>query len=178
MNERSHKFEAAGLGKAPFRLIDVYEKRGPLQLADGTLVGAPGQPMGTCRYCGTGIAVCCVIQDAEGATFEVGSECVKKRHATDAADTRLELELRSRKNDLAREKRRARGAEARKRLQGLIARHGPAMSARPHPYGFTEYGTGRPLTFLDYLKYSVASVGATNIVRLEKAIRETYEGEK
>ena len=73
-----HKFELAGLGKAPFRFIGDYESRGPITNADGSQSGAPGQPMGTCDYCMQGIAICCRIESADGKRFIVGSDCVLK----------------------------------------------------------------------------------------------------
>ena len=51
-----HVFEKAGLGVAPFRFVGVEERRGPIQISATLFVGAPGQPMGSCQLCGTGIA--------------------------------------------------------------------------------------------------------------------------
>lgn len=76
--ETMHVFEKAGLGKAPFRLVNVYTKRGPIQLGNGLSVGAPNQPMGSCDYCGTGIAECFEILSADGKRFVVGCDCVRK----------------------------------------------------------------------------------------------------
>lgn len=76
-----HKFESAGLGKAPFRCVGVSEERGPRTVnmnGVAVQVGAPGQPMGTCAYCGQGIAYCYQIQSADGKRFIVGSDCVEK----------------------------------------------------------------------------------------------------
>lgn len=78
-----HVFENAGLGKAPFRLIDVVERRGPYPVGEPHngvqgYVGAPGQPVGCCSFCKTGIAQCCVIRSADGKVFDVGNECVKR----------------------------------------------------------------------------------------------------
>lgn len=77
----THVFEAAGLGLAPFRYVGCYEDRGPHRFEQHGVtieVGAPGQPMGTCAYCGQGIAICCSIESADGRRFTVGSECVAK----------------------------------------------------------------------------------------------------
>lgn len=81
-----HPFEVRGLGKAPFRLIAVEHRVGPLRPIDPrtgqwdgvTTIGAPGQPMGVCNYCGQGIANVFVIRSADGRTFEVGCDCVAK----------------------------------------------------------------------------------------------------
>lgn len=73
-----HKFEMAGLGKAPFKFVGIEELRGPITLLGGIQVGAPGQPMGSCDYCGNGIAICCRIRSSDGKEFVVGSTCVGK----------------------------------------------------------------------------------------------------
>lgn len=80
-----HPFEKAGLGAAPFKCVAAYEKRGPIKSYDAksgvTLeIGYAGQPMGTCDYCGTGIALCFEIKSADGKRFIVGSDCVAKTH--------------------------------------------------------------------------------------------------
>lgn len=75
-----HVFERAGLGKAPFRVVGLDRRVGPMEVPGqpGMTVGAPGQPMGSCDYCGTGIADCFTIRSADGRTFVVGSDCVYK----------------------------------------------------------------------------------------------------
>lgn len=77
-----HPFERRGLGLAPFQVVGCEERRGPMamRLASGVevQVGAPGQPMGTCDFCGTGIAECWAIRSADGKRFIVGCECVRK----------------------------------------------------------------------------------------------------
>lgn len=85
-----HPFETAGLGKAPFKFAGMYEDRGPKQYPNGMTVGAPGQPMGTCEYCGQGIALCCRIASADGKTFVVGSDCVEKTNDPKFAETPAE----------------------------------------------------------------------------------------
>lgn len=83
-----HKFEQVGLGKAPFRLIGMYEKRCSGQPdSRGITVGYAGQPAGSCDYCGTGIANCFLIQSADGKRFEVGEDCVRKTDDTGLVDT-------------------------------------------------------------------------------------------
>lgn len=55
-----HVFESAGLGVAPFRVSQFIEMGG------------------NCAYCGTKIKLSCVVSDADGKTFVVGSDCVRK----------------------------------------------------------------------------------------------------
>lgn len=78
MSNQVHVFEKAGLGLAPFRFIGMEERRGPLPMPGGGFAGAPGQPMGCCQYCSTGIAYCYWLQSADGKKFYVGSECILK----------------------------------------------------------------------------------------------------
>jgi len=77
MSEGQHPFEAAGLGVAPFRVVDVENRVGPIRYGN-TVVGAPGQPMGACDYCGRGIAQCFMVKGSDGSLFTVGCDCVRK----------------------------------------------------------------------------------------------------
>ena len=73
-----HVFEKHGLGKAPYKFLGVEELRGPITLADGSQVGYYGQPMGCCKYCGTGIAYLFWLESADSKRFYVGSDCIFK----------------------------------------------------------------------------------------------------
>ena len=74
-----HVFESAGLGKAPYKFLGVEELRGPIQLGNGVSCGSPGQPMGSCQYCSTGIAYLFWLQPSDGGKpFYVGSDCIFK----------------------------------------------------------------------------------------------------
>lgn len=79
----THPFEKAGLGVGPFKVVRCERRVGPLRRTCPKSgleieIGAPGQPMGACEYCGTGIAQCWEIASSDGKRFIVGSECVKK----------------------------------------------------------------------------------------------------
>jgi len=81
-----HLFEAAGLGKAPFRFIGCVDDSVGANPSYGGMVfrgerdGVDHwtQPGGSCAYCGQGIIVFCWIRSADGKKFKVGSDCVKK----------------------------------------------------------------------------------------------------
>lgn len=81
-----HKFEAAGLGVAPFRCVAVRQNLFPL--GDGT-----SKPGGTCDFCSNGIMWEFVIKGADGRTFKVGSDCVAK--TGDAGMIRTSRRMRS-----------------------------------------------------------------------------------
>lgn len=82
MSNEMHVFEAAGLGKAPYKYLGVEVLRGPItvQSVNGCVVqiGAPGQPMGCCQYCSTGIAYLFWLESTDGRKFYVGSDCIYK----------------------------------------------------------------------------------------------------
>lgn len=63
---KTHVFEQAGLGKAPFQVVDVYREPDP------------DMHIGFCNYCGHEIVVICCIKSSDGKFFKVGSSCVKK----------------------------------------------------------------------------------------------------
>lgn len=156
-----HVFERAGLGKAPFRYVGSEEKRGPVTLPDGSQCGAPGQPMGTCDYCAQGIALCCIIEDAEGKRFIVGSDCVRK--TGDAG-------LRKQVNRHASELRKAREAErieaSRERLEadsGLRA----ALQRTPHSNAWM---AKKGLTTLDEVQWLLERGGHTGKLRAARKI--------
>ena len=104
-----HPFEAAGLGIAPFRCTGVVEKSGPIKYPNGMEVGAPGQPMGTCEFCGNGIKYCCQIVSHDGRHFEVGCDCVEKLHREDnalaTAAQRIRADIRRKQQEERAERR-------------------------------------------------------------------------
>ena len=78
-----HPFEAAGLGQAPFKVRGWERRVGPERFVKNgveMMAGAPGQPMGSCDFCGTGISICITVESADGKRFVVGSECVLRTH--------------------------------------------------------------------------------------------------
>lgn len=133
MTTVQHPFEQRGLGLAPFRLVTVYEKRGPIDLGNGHMVGAPGQPMGTCDYCGTGIAICCVIESSDGQRFEVGSDCVRKTYSKgEKVRDEVETTVRQLRATKQREAFMEKVTAARSRCLFDDALRA-ALDARPHP---------------------------------------------
>ena len=67
-----HKFEKAGLGKAPFRVVGFEQKYYQAH------PDAPMQPGAACDYCATGIVDTFWIKGVDGKVFKVGSDCVNK----------------------------------------------------------------------------------------------------
>ena len=110
-----HPFEKSGLGKAPFRFVGHERKVGPIQVGFMT-IGAPGQPMGTCDHCGTGIADCYSVVSSDGNRFVVGSDCIEKlygsknRKSSDLARDPVYRAFKAEKNKIASARRHEREA--------------------------------------------------------------------
>lgn len=88
--DQIHKWEAAGLGRAPFRLAAVIETPGKWLMDanpaafDTAWAEASqsarhfGVTLASCNACGQCLQINCVIRDADGRHFVVGSDCVRK----------------------------------------------------------------------------------------------------
>jgi hypothetical protein len=72
MQTHIHPFEAANLGKAPFRFQGVNAK------VFHAFPGAPPKPGSSCDYCGTGITNEFWCLSADGKRFKVGCDCIRK----------------------------------------------------------------------------------------------------
>ena len=142
-----HPFEEMGLGKAPFKWLRMYADVGPHKWVDKKTgisyeSGAPGQPMGSCDYCGTGIMYVNVIRSADGKKSNIGSDCVRK--VCDKASHAVmcvERELRYLRNtpelrESRKEKRHAREEAKIAELKLWLA--DPSVQVildeKPHPY--------------------------------------------
>ena len=158
-----HVFTRSNLGAAPFRCIGVHQKLGPIHMADGTEVGSPGQPMGVCAHCGTGIADCYEIRSADGNTFVVGSSCVEK-----TGDAGL---LRSYKNSPAvrafrRAKREVRAKAVNVQLTDLLAASKEKLEVM-----MIKKWNGQMESQFDYFKRIIPQCGASGRSRYLKHLR-------
>jgi hypothetical protein len=118
-DEKIHVWEAAGLGKAPFRLVDVIIFPGP-GLAEanveaynnacrhvGHQIQVHGLKMaGICDYCGHTLMNNFVIASKDNKKFVVGSECVAKTGDAGLIE-KVKLEQRRLKYQREEEARRA-----------------------------------------------------------------------
>ena len=151
METQIHKFEEAGLGKAPFKFIRVFEK------VYVSCPGAPAQAAGTCDYCGNGIKYCCVIRDKDGKEFIVGNECVKKTEDAglhSVTDKAVRSMISEAKRVAKFEANKAKAAEAER-----IFRSGQidaALKALPHP---NTYMADKGLTKYDYIEWILVNAG-------------------
>lgn len=164
-----HVFERAGLGLAPFRVVGCTERRGPIRtmLTDGTMMesGAPGQPMGCCKYCYTGIAICYAIKSADGKIFDVGSDCVKRTGDAGMVKTVNKMITAARH---AAEKARIDRAVALFATPDVRA----ALGARPHPVA-SMAANGR--TLADSIAWMFAHAGNAGKIRAAKQVEAAAE---
>jgi len=76
-----HKFEEAGLGRAPFRFIGVETgaERAAIQMerASSGMVYTTNNAT-SCDYCGQGIMNAYRVRSADGKDFKVGCDCIRK----------------------------------------------------------------------------------------------------
>lgn len=70
---RTHRWELAGLGRAPFTYLGMHEQRHDMG-------GGYSKPGGTCDYCGQGILYCFRVQSSDGKKFVVGCDCIAHCH--------------------------------------------------------------------------------------------------
>lgn len=142
-----HRFERAGLGKAPFRFTgSVTEKT--FQACHG----APVQNGSTCDFCGTCIRYEFWVESSDKKTFKVGCDCIHKTE--DAGLLRqisvAERKLRDAKNAAAKERKKARLAARVKAASEKLNRVRGTLANRPHP---NEYYAGQGRTMLDYVNW-------------------------
>lgn len=149
-----HKFEKAGLGKAPYTYTG-FEAR--------TFQACPGAPIqvgGSCDYCYTGIINTFYFKSADGKTFKVGSDCVKK--AGDAGMVKsVKRVISAQRAKAKRDKDIADLAWARENLPKAK----DAFSKLPHPRGFGG------MTKYDWAEWMLKNAGAAGRSEVVKEIK-------
>ena len=166
-----HKFEAANLGRAPFRIVGVSIRKGPMPVLDakgnripGMTVGSPWQPMGMCDYCGECLVECWIVADADGKKFIVGSTCAEK-----VGDEGL-------RKGMAPHKRRIKHERDDKRIAAAVellwedAQVRDALKAQGHPDG-REFET-----LLDWCEFQVGNAGRSGKVKAARKIEAAAKG--
>lgn len=141
-----HVFEAAGLGKGPFKLAHVT--------AEG----------GHCQFCATAIVFRFYIKGQDSREFFVGSDCVMK--TGDVGLMRVvEAEVKKRQAELRHKRDAEKMAAIKDRLADptVIAE----LSAQPHPY---DYYAKQGKTRKDYIDYVMRFGGKTAKLALAKTL--------
>jgi len=163
-DEKLHKFEEAGLGKAPFRVVGYRYDVGPkvISVKGGVThtAGSPGQPMGVCKYCGEGIAHVFIIRSADGNEFDVGSTCVGK-----TGDAGMKKAVNRKVNALRREAREKK--EMAKIAEGRewCAARRDEMTKLPHP-------SFDGKTLADYYDWMMERAGRSGMLRAIKTVQK------
>lgn len=157
-----HKFEAAGLGKAPFKYVGY--SREVYQAIPGD-PSCPIQPGGSCDYCGQAIYDQFKVKSADGKVFKVGCDCIAK-----VGDAGLRKVMDAHKAKLARDKRHAKEAIVLAQLGATMA--DPAIRAKlaslPHPN--PQAWIKEPQNALTWAEWMMRCCGAAGRARFQKAL--------
>lgn len=158
-----HKFEIGGLGKAPFRFIGY--RQNVLKMPDGST-----RPGGACDYCGTGIRDEFWIRSADGLEHKVGCDCIEK-----VDDSGLMKAYKTSPDYRAKQSviRANRATVIRMEAARFITDRADELQALPHPSGYTNRLTGKPLTGLDHAQWYLDHAGASGIAWLLKWLKKT-----
>ena len=156
----------------PFTVIGVSEERGPIKFYDKTTgitteIGAPGQPMGCCDYCGQGIAIVWRVRGTDGRTFRVGSDCVlktSKEYGDKDSPLLRAVKKQRRESQLARENARIDAA-----VQLLHTDVAKALDAMPHP---TKWRADKGETALDSALWMFSHAGHAGRLRTARMIEK------
>jgi hypothetical protein len=167
-----HKFEAAGLGKAPFKYIgmeiqDIAYGEAVISRAGGILVTT--KPGGSCAYCGTYIVNMFNIESADGKKFHVGSECVNK-----TGDAGLKKVVAAEVRKMNTERRHAREKVQVVEGEAFIERADVVafMKSMPSPVAWR---AAKGDTYADYVAFALGNAGKSGTIRITRAVRKLFE---
>lgn len=158
-----HPFEKAGLGKAPFRYIGAIDQptnRDGMVIC-GTYKGVQVETKagGTCDYCGLAIINMYRVRSADGNTFKVGCDCLKKVDIVNPAT--LKADIKKAKDNKADN----RIADAKAQLETEAVQS--ALANKPHP---APWGQAKGLTMLDYVRWMMSNAGRSGRTDAAKII--------
>lgn len=167
------KFEAAGLGKAPYKFL------GARTVTYQACQGAPVQPGGSCDWCATGIYDQYRFRSSDGREFKLGCDCFHKAMAASLAanalgtdGAKLLAQVKTAERKLAREKAAAKRAATKATLADMLQDETVRtfLQNAEHPRGFSG------LTALDWAQWFAANAGGTGQAKVVKAIRKMMGG--
>ena len=162
-NTTQHPFEAAGLGKAPFKFIgieaqDLRYGRAILNRAEyeKTSIAVETKPGDSCAYCGQYIVNMYNVRSADGRTFHVGSDCIEK-----TGDRKLIDRAKVARLSRERVKREAKAVEVKGSLEALLAspEARAKLAAAPHPKP-QAWRAPEDNTLLAYIEWMAGNAGA------------------
>jgi hypothetical protein len=151
---KMHCFEAAGLGKAPFRYLGMqHQEIGYGQRVIGSAGGIPitTKPGGSCEYCGAYIVNMFTIESADGRRFVVGCECVRK--TGDSGLIRLvDEDIKKAEREKRRAKKLAEVQSAKEYCEANLQTASGKLSELPHP---SPWLAQEGKTEFDYVKWNI-----------------------
>lgn len=150
-----HRFEAAGLGQAPFLCIGVSENMW------SPCPGEPARPGGACDYCGQGIRYEYMVKDVEGKRFKVGGDCIRKVGDTGLLKT-VKTEERKRRFEKAKLERIRYRTILDKALAHPLTRD--LLAEHQHPRGFDGN------TMLQHVEFMRLHAGLTGLKATAKIL--------
>lgn len=163
---RAHRWELAGLGRAPFAYLGMFEKRHDMG-------GGHSKPGGTCDYCGQGILYCFRVESSDKRRFVVGCDCIE--HCNDAAErivTQAKRALKDYKRAKAGEGRAAkRKAEAEARQARWEAERAANMIALASDPMYVRLGAHSSNEFLTKMRDSMERFGSLTTNQEAAALR-------
>lgn len=159
-----HKFELAGLGKAPYRLGGVVERKYQ------ACYGAPVQPGSTCDYCHTSIMYEYWIHSSDGKRFKVGCDCVLKTDSERSLVDAVKREANRIKTEARHAKEDARIAEG----VAWFTANREAVAKHPHPYAGRLRDT---VTLADYVDWCLGCGRSGKLAALAMARRAVETSE-
>ena len=165
--ERStiHKFELAGLGKAPFHFTGYVAEK-----TYQACRGAPIQPASTCDYCGTCIRYEYWVKSSDAKQFKVGCDCIRKTEDAGLIQqiSKAERDLKNAKNAAARKNRKAKKADRIEAAKSLFPLVQDTLANAPHP---NDYFARQGKTLADYAVWCLDNGIEAGAVIVEKAAK-------
>ena len=161
-----HPFEKAGLGKAPFRYVGAIDQ--PTNRDGSVIIGHIGgchvetKPGGTCDYCGLAIINMFRVRSADGNTFKVGCDCLKKVDIINPSTLKADVK----KTKDAKADQRIASAKAMLATESVRA----ALASKPHP---ALWAQSKGLTMLDQAEWLLAHAGRSGKTDAAKIIERS-----
>lgn len=160
-----HKFEIAGLGKAPFKVLGFSVEKyqaGP---------GAPIQPGGSCDFCGTAIMNTFWIQGSgqDDRRFKVGCDCVAKT-GDDGLKKVTDATIRKHQRKLRHAREAARIDAARYALETETVCN--ALAAQPHPLAWR---AAKGDTLLDWANWMMENSGNAGCLKVARTVTKAMK---
>jgi len=129
--------------------------------------------MGSCAYCSQGIAECHSIKSADGKTFMVGCDCV--RRASEPGDpvlTKAEAAAKKLRNGKARARSAAKAAASETELAELLADESlrGKLAARPSAYAWKAANGETELGDVEWLSTHCGHAGRVKLIKRLRAL--------